>query len=129
MRPARRMPSVHQVRRVRGVRGAGAALAAAAVLLAGCGGDDEASEAAADGSVVLRTVDVAFEPSELTVPAGQELRIVNDDELSHTVTARDGSFDVVVAAGDEARLTMNRRGSFAFACELHPQMTGRLQIE
>jgi uncharacterized cupredoxin-like copper-binding protein len=59
-----------------------AALTAGALLLAGCGGTD--APAQTDAPRITMT-EFAFDPAEVTVPAGEPLRLVltNDGELPH----------------------------------------------
>lgn len=61
-----------------------ALLVTLAVGLAACGGDDEPT-AAADRTVEIDMVDIAFEPAEVEVAAGETVRFVftNDGEIAH----------------------------------------------
>lgn len=73
-----------------------------AMLVAGCGGEDmpaaptvpaeEPSEPGetAGGQVVVDIVDLEFVPNELNVPAGATVIFTNSDDVSHTVTKREG---------------------------------------
>jgi plastocyanin len=66
-----------------------------------------------------------FTPSEVTVMVGGSILWVNSDEIVHTVTADDGSFD----SGDlqpEASFgfTFNTVGPHPYHCKYHKEMTG-----
>jgi plastocyanin len=70
-----------------------------------------------------------FDPSELTVAAGTTLLVANVGGKPHTLTADDGSFDTGVVdpgaeggrfAGRNASVTLDKAGTFAFHCEVHP---------
>jgi plastocyanin len=52
----------------------------------------------------------------------------NRDFVAHTATARDGSFDAVIAPGQSARTTLRRAGVVAVYCRYHPNMTGELAV-
>jgi plastocyanin len=96
--------------------------------LAACGGDDDdgGGGGAAEADVVIE----GFVFTTETVQAGAEVSIVNEDSVTHTVTADDGPFDVEVGAGDTATFTApDEPGDYAFHCNLHPQMTGTLTVE
>ncbi|GAC1540104.1 MAG: hypothetical protein NVS2B17_16030 [Candidatus Velthaea sp.] len=78
---------------------------------------------------VVHIVNFAFAPAKLTIDAGQEVTFVNDDTEPHTVSAKDKSFD---SEGLDLHQTWKHRfaatGSFAYFCELHPYMKGRVVV-
>jgi plastocyanin len=86
---------------------------------------------AGDPSVVseVSVVDVAFQPAEVTVPAGTTVDWANEDPFAHTVTARDGAFDSGTLDGGE---TFSRRfetpGAYEYFCVIHPSMTGTVTV-
>ena len=62
------------------------------------------------------------------IKAGDTILWVNRDVVRHTATARDGSFDVDLAAGASGRSVARRAGDFAFYCRFHPGMRGILTV-
>lgn len=62
------------------------------------------------------------------VKVGDVIVWVNRDMVPHTATARNGAFDVNLAARQSSRMPVTRSGSFAFYCRFHPGMTGTLTI-
>jgi len=68
----------------------------------------------------------AFGP--LTATAGQQITIVNKDSAAHTVTDDAGSFDVKVAAGGTATLTIAKAGSYKIHCKIHSSMHGTIAV-
>jgi plastocyanin len=94
--------------------------------------DEVTDEAAGDGAAStagLVVVDFGFEPETLDVEAGATIEVVNEDAVTHTVTAEDGSFDVRLAGGgDRATFTVDDAGSYPFACAIHPSMTGTIVV-
>lgn len=122
-----------------GLRRGGLAALAAALVLGGCGGDDDGSAmtggtAATGGSApeAIEIADFAYAPETITVPAGTELRWTNDDGAPHTATADDGSFDLGEVAGGETSdpvTAPEEPGSYPFHCEIHASMTATLTVE
>jgi plastocyanin len=95
--------------------------------------DDEAPEVPDDADPVwadeLRIADGAFEPEFLLYAPDRELVVRNDDDVAHTVTAWDGTFDVRVEPGETAELvTPAEPGWYRYACEIHPDMRGAIDL-
>jgi plastocyanin len=61
-----------------------------------------------------------YNPADLPAKVGQPITITNNDDVPHTVTAKDGSFDVNVPAKGSATVTVPKAGSFPYACTYHP---------
>ena len=70
-----------------------------------------------------------------TVPAsvapGATVTVTNADAQSHTVTSKDGGFDVKVDGhGGVATLTAPKTaGTYALTCDFHANMTGSLTVK
>jgi plastocyanin len=60
-----------------------------------------------------------YNPAELAAKAGQAITITNNDDVPHTVTADDGSFDVTVPAKGTGNVTVPKAGKFPYTCTLH----------
>jgi plastocyanin len=81
------------------------------------------------GDQVASIIDFAFAPGEVQVAAGSTVTWQNDGEAPHTVTAGDGSFDSgFLAAGGRWSRRFDAPGTYAFACQFHPEMTGTLVV-
>lgn len=90
---------------------------------------DTPTDADVDGEVVAMAF-FAFEPEELTVPAGTTVTWVNEDTVRHTATADDGTFDVdTPEEGDEGSFTFDEPGEYSYVCEVHASMTGTITVE
>lgn len=64
-----------------------------------------------------------------TVSPGTKVTVKNEDSSAHTVTADDGSFDVVVAPGKSGTFTAPAKaGSFDYHCTYHSNMSGTLTV-
>ena len=72
----------------------------------------------------------AFAPASLTVTVGDTVTWKNGDSVGHTATAGDGSFDTgTIAGGASASVTFSKAGTFAYACKIHPAMTGTIVVQ
>ena len=73
---------------------------------------------------------LAFVPNRLGVSAGATVEWTNRDEVVHTITADDGSWDSgPIQPGATWRRTFDRAGEFAFHCTPHPFMVGRVVVQ
>ncbi len=72
----------------------------------------------------------SFSPSPVTVKAGQTVAWHNNDVISHTATADNGSFDTgVIAPGSTSNpITMSAAGTFGYHCSIHPSMVGTVTV-
>jgi plastocyanin len=64
--------------------------------------------------------DFKNDPGTLNVKIGETITIKNNDVAPHTVTAKDGSFNVDVQPNGTATLTVSKAGSHAYDCTYHP---------
>jgi plastocyanin len=68
-----------------------------------------------------------FGPGTITIDAGGSVTWVNLDDDPHTATGAD--FDTgILQPGDLATVTFNEPGRFPYSCELHPVMTGTVEV-
>jgi plastocyanin len=109
------------------------ALLLAAALLAGCaggnrGGNDAASEPPATGVTEVVAKDVRFSPAAIQVPDGTEVTwSFQDGQVPHNVHG-DGWGSGDPQRSGSFRHTFDRPGTYAYACTLHPRMTGRVEV-
>jgi plastocyanin len=93
--------------------------------LASPGGGAEASRAG-------RSVDIdhfAFHPPTLRVAKGTTVSFVNSSGTAHTAT-RKGSFDTgQIQPGKSVAVRFAQKGTFAYHCEIHPFMHGKIVVE
>jgi len=99
----------------------------------GGGGDEDEAVAAAEvpaGSIEVQIVgDDAdgFSPATLTVDQGQSVSFVNVHSDDHTATG--SGFDTgIIGTGGVATVTLDTPGTFAYACQIHPEMTGSIAV-
>jgi plastocyanin len=95
--------------------------------------DDDTVQVQGDipaGSVEIRIVEDhpgGFVPSPLTIDAGQTVTFVNLHDEAHTATGSD--FDTgIIQPGGTASVTFDTAGTFNYACQIHPEMTGTIVV-
>ena len=67
----------------------------------------------------------AFFPATMTLTAGKPVAWINDDNVIHSVTADDGSFDSGdIQPGATFNRTFSTPGTFPYHCRYHKGMTG-----
>jgi plastocyanin len=116
---------MEQMRRQRWMVAVSLAVLSAAALMLGAG---IRSVEAQDGAAVS-IVDFAFEPSSLEVATGTTVTWTNNGQARHTATADDGTFDSGrLRTGESVSFTFNTPGTFAYHCEVHPEMTGTIVV-
>jgi plastocyanin len=119
---------------------AGVAMLAGGIALAVVGGEEEEPGGGERPVVTLAAANIAFEPTSLTVPAGQAftLRFHNQDaNTQHNVEIFDdpGFGGTPLFAGDlvtgvrQADYAVDplEAGPYFFLCVVHPTMTGEMQ--
>ena len=91
-----------------------------------------------EGSSIQGSPD--YDPDELTVSAGAELTVVNQDTVLHSATSGTGpqdpesaqQFDTsLINAGESATLSLAQvtPGQYDYYCMVHPYMTGKIVVQ
>jgi plastocyanin len=105
-----------------------AAPVAAALLVAGCGGTDEAATPTATTDVAMAK-SYRFEPKRIAVDAGKTVTWTNDDNFTHTVQV-DGQEDHKVEPGDKVSIAFDKAGTYHYVCTLHSKdMEGEVIVQ
>ena len=119
----------------------GVPLALAAGVLAGCFSEREATAPiegvcsfpvgeGVPGSTIVVIQKLAFGPVDVRVRAGERVTWINCDEVSHTSTADGGQWaSPTLTPGASFTQAFPSAGEFAYHCEFHPFMTGRVIVE
>jgi plastocyanin len=77
----------------------------------------------------IEIVKFAFSPKEVTVTPGTTVTWINRDETPHAIIAGDKSFaSKAMDTDDRFEYTFTTEGDFAYACTLHPFMTGIVHV-
>jgi plastocyanin len=115
------------------------ALALAGLLACGDdGGDDGLSSEPVpdDPDVVLVAEDMAFDPDEVTVPAGEPVTVVidnRDEGVNHNVhveSAPSPNKTALERGPSQQALTVTLDpGEYEYVCDIHPNMTGTMTAE
>ncbi|MCX2727753.1 cupredoxin domain-containing protein [Thermomicrobium sp. 4228-Ro] len=88
-----------------------------------------AQQTATGTTVEIRVVNFGFEPAEVTVEVGTTVIWRNESPTTHTVTAKDGSFDSgLLEGGTSYSVTLTKPGTYDYWCTLHPEMVGRVIV-
>ncbi len=87
----------------------------------------------ATGSRTTTTVailDFRYSPTTVRVPAGTTVTWRNDGRAPHTVTSTDGGplDSPILSTGESYRRRLDRPGTYAYLCTLHPEMVGRVEV-
>jgi plastocyanin len=91
-----------------------------------------------EGSSIQGSPD--YDPEELTVSAGAEVTVVNQDTVLHSATSGTGpqdpesaqQFDTsLINAGESATLSLAQvtPGQYDYYCMVHPYMTGKIVVQ
>jgi plastocyanin len=96
----------------------------------GGGGDDDDGGGGGGGTEVSMA-DIAFDPAEVTVSAGDTVTWTNNDSVGHDVTADSFSSGDPggMAGGATFEHTFEEAGTFDYVCTVHPGMEGSVVVE
>jgi len=74
--------------------------------------------------------DGSFDPPVLTMKAGTTVTWVNNDDIPHLVSEKDGKFrSSALDTGDKFSQTFSTAGTVEYFCAIHPHMTGKIVVE
>ena len=83
---------------------------------------------AADAQVKI--ANFTFEPPVLTLKVGTTVTWVNDDDIPHLVSEKDGKFrSSALDTNETFSETFKDAGTIEYFCVLHPHMTGKIVVE
>ena len=93
-------------------------------------GADTVQRAATAGATEVRIANLAFDAKTVRVRAGTTVRWTNGDQLQHSVTADDGTFDSgLIDPNRSYQRVFDRPGDYAYHCTPHPFMTAHVIVE
>ena len=74
----------------------------------------------------------AFNPGDVEIKVGESVKwTVGDDDVTHTVTADDGTFtsgELSTEPGTAYQISFDFPGEYAYHCEIHADMTGTVVV-
>lgn len=89
----------------------------------------EPTEAASD-VVAVQIVDFAFDPPNITIPAGTTVEWTNVGPTPHNVVSQEGIWESpIMEAGATYRFTFEEPGMYSYWCTLHPTMLGSVTVQ
>jgi plastocyanin len=107
-----------------GARVSFALLLAMAVFLSASRGHALAADAE------IKIANFTFDPPILTMKAGTTVTWVNNDDIPHLVSEKDGKFrSSALDTGDKFSQTFSAVGTIEYFCAIHPHMTGKIVVE
>jgi plastocyanin len=77
---------------------------------------------------VIEVKDSSFTPATLEARVGDTISWVNLGKITHTVTARDHSFDKALKPGQRFNLVLADEGTIKYICTPHHEMFGELIV-
>lgn len=98
---------------------------AAAILLAALYAGPQAASAE---TIQVTMQNLVFSPIKAKAKVGDTIEWINKDILLHSATARNGDWDVTIAANKIVTLVLKKAGDIDYYCRFHPNMKGHLTI-
>ncbi|HET6745832.1 MAG TPA: plastocyanin/azurin family copper-binding protein [Candidatus Limnocylindria bacterium] len=96
----------------------------------------EASAGTGAGATITITSSSSFGTDEITLPAGQELTVINESAAPHTFTegenggaAADARVDENIAAGETVSVSFPEPGDYNVTCLFHSSMNMVVHVE
>jgi len=90
----------------------------------------ESRAATAPQAEIVHIGNFTFNQPALTVHPGTTVTWVNDDDIPHTVVAKDMAFKSrVLDTGERFSFTFAKPGQFDYFCSIHPHMTGKVIVK
>lgn len=88
----------------------------------------EATPSAQRVEVIISNL--SFQPASITIGRGSTIVWRNQDTVSHTVTAGDGSFNSgTIVAGDTFVQKFEKSKTYTYSCSIHPEMKGTIIVK
>jgi plastocyanin len=77
----------------------------------------------------IEIVEFTYDPDPVTIEEGGKVTWINRDSAPHTATADDESFDTgTLEEGKLKSETFKEPGTYAYYCEIHPNMHGTIEV-
>jgi plastocyanin len=77
---------------------------------------------------LVSIADFSFNPAQTTVATNGFVTFRNNDGTTHTVTFDSGPNCGSVSVGDTETVQFTVAGSYGFHCNIHPDMTGTIEV-
>ena len=94
------------------------------------GSASPSSSSPAQGAEAVITISDFAYKVPVSVAPGATITIKNEDSQAHTVTSKDGGFDVKIdPKGTATMKAPDKAGSYTFVCTFHANMTSTLVVK
>jgi plastocyanin len=104
-------------------------LAGTMLVLVTSGAATAARPIRSSANVAISIRDFFFQPTPITVHVGDTVTWTNEGANYHSATARNGTFDTnPLAPGTTGAHTFTKVGTYAYYCEIHPFMHGKVKV-
>ena len=71
-----------------------------------------------------------FDPPQITVKSGATVTWINEDDIPHTVVAKERQFrSKALDTDDKFSFTFITPGVYEYFCSLHPHMVGKIVVQ
>ena len=98
-------------------------------ILVSCSKSSGTSNSAPPEPNAVSIINMTFTPATITVTAGTTVTWKNNDNMTHTVTANDDSYDSGnIGSGSSFSKTFSIAGTYPYHCSIHPSMTGKVVV-
>ena len=98
-------------------------------ILVSCSKSSGTSNNAPPEPNTVSIINMTFTPATITVTAGTTVTWKNNDNMTHTVTADDDSYDSGnIGAGGSFSKKFSIAGTYPYHCSIHPSMTGKVVV-
>ena len=94
----------------------------------GATGTTAATGGGGGGGTTITIAGFAFDPDTITLSGPTEVTVTNEDTTTHTFTLDDGSVDETIEPGATVTVTVDVSAATGFHCNIHPQMTGQIEV-
>ena len=92
-------------------------------------GTPTAASAGAGGATAVTIAGFAFGPATLNVEAGKPVQWTNTDDSPHQITVTgSGARSPILVKGQSYAQAFDKAGSYDYACGLHPNMKGKVEV-
>jgi plastocyanin len=72
---------------------------------------------------------IAYTPAQISAYVGDTVEWDNKAIVAHTATARDNSWDVVIAPSSKNSVVLKSAGTVAYYCRFHLNMVGQITVK
>src|SRR5580698_244360 len=87
-----------------------------------------ASVSAQAATIQISMENLEISPAETSAKVGDTIEWINKDIFAHTVTARNGDWDVIIPPKKTVTSILKKAGTVEYYCRFHPNMKATLII-